>query len=84
LNKRLKAIEAKLPAPEDLQATATQAFLSSLAYEELCALHGIAERKEAGIEPTLKEQAYCNDVVRRHTLGKHDKYFAEIESHERP
>ena len=84
LKKRLKHLESKLPAPEDRQEQANRAFLGSLTIEELTALCDIAERKERGIEPTAEERVWADALIEKYTLGKHDKYFAEIESHERP
>jgi len=85
LTKRLKAIEAKLPTAEDMHLQEQRAFLGKLNLEELNTLEGIAERYQThGIEPTVEEKAYLARVVEKYTVGKHDKYFAEIEHDYRP
>ncbi len=56
LEKRIRAIEDRLPRPEDVEAQKQQQFLENCTDQELDLLIKITEDREDGNEPALSQQ----------------------------
>ena len=64
LTKRLRLLESKIPDEEDHRS---REFLGKLTLEELHTLHDIVYRQQVeGIEPTVEERSYCDDLVSKY------------------
>ena len=67
LNRRLAVLEAK---QTDVDRQEIRAFLAKLTDEELHRLGSIAENKEAGMEPTPEEIAFCEALKTKYSRSE--------------